>query len=397
MRSPKAATMVTRAPYLETLRALENLIAFDTTSARSNLTLIDWVEAWLIRLGARCERVFDETGAKTNLWASFGPTDVPGWVLSGHTDTVPVTGQDWSVDPYTLTADDGRYYGRGTCDMKGFLACCLGMAQHIAAQPLRVPIHLAFSYDEEIGCIGVRTLLAQLAARQTPLLGCIIGEPTMMQVCIGHKSKRGLRATVIGTPGHSSRAPDFVNAVEYGARLVTKLQEIGRRLAAGARDGMFDTPHSTAHVGTMHGGTVLNIVPERCTIDFEFRTIAADDPDALVDEVVVFANQVLLPEMRAIDGRADIRIEVCSAFPGVDTPADHAVVHLVQRFARCNDVAKVAFGTEGGLFQQILVVPTVVCGPGSITEAHKPDEFITADQLVACEDFIAGLIDECRF
>ena len=388
--------MTSRSPHPETLRALEKLIAFDTTSRNSNLALIDWAEAFLISHGARCERVFDETGRKANLWASFGPEAMPGWVLSGHTDTVPVDGQDWTVPPHALSEADGRYYGRGTCDMKGFLACCLGMVPEIAARPLQTPILLAFSYDEEIGCLGVRGLLRELAAREVKLLGCVVGEPTMMQVCIGHKSKRGLRATVIGTPGHSSRAPDFVNAVEYGARLVVKMQEIGRRLAVGAEDAMFDTPHSTAHVGTAHGGTALNIVPELFTMDFEFRTIAADDPDALVGEVRAYAEEVLLPEMRAVDPAAEIRIELLSAFPGVDTPAEHDVVRAAQRFARRNDVIKVAFGTEGGLFQEALGVPTVVCGPGSIAEAHRPDEFIAASQLVACEDFLRQLIDDCR-
>jgi acetylornithine deacetylase len=378
------------------MAALERLIAFDTTSRNSNLALIDWAEDWLISHGARCERVFDESGGKANLWARFGPAGVPGWVLSGHTDTVPVDGQDWSVEPYKLSQAGGHLFGRGTCDMKGFLACCLGLAPEIAAQTLHTPIYMALSYDEEVGCLGVRGLLQDLAARKIALRGCIIGEPTLMQVCIGHKSKRSLRATVIGTPGHSSRAPDFANAVEYGARLIVKIQEIGRRLALGASDAMFDTPHSTAHVGTAHGGTVLNIVPELFTTDFEFRTIAADDPDALVDEIRTYAEQVLLPEMRAVDGAADIRIELRSAFPGVDTPADHDVVRAAQRFAGSGNLIKVAFGTEGGLFQQTLGVPTVVCGPGSISEAHRPDEFIEEGQLAACDDFLRRLLAECR-
>lgn len=388
--------MTSSAPRPETIAALERLIAFDTTSRNSNLALIDWVEDYLTGQGARCERVFDETGSKANLWASFGPEDMPGWVLSGHTDTVPVEGQDWTVAPHALGEADGRYYGRGTCDMKGFLACCLGLVPDIVAKPLQVPIHMAFSYDEEIGCLGVRGLLRELAARKVKLLGCIVGEPTLMQVCIGHKSKRGLRATVIGTPGHSSRAPAFVNAVEYGARLVVKVQEIGRRLAGGASDALFDTPHSTAHVGTAHGGTALNIVPERFTMDFEFRTIAADDPDALVAEIQAYADDVLLPEMRAVDTAAEIRIDLLSAFPGVETAAEHDVVRAVQRFAERNDVVKVAFGTEGGLFQQTLGVPTVVIGPGSIAEAHRPDEFVAASQLAACDDFLRRLLQTCR-
>ena len=388
--------MTARPPHSETLEALQRLIAFDTTSRNSNLDLIDWAEAWLTAHGARCERIFDETGKKANLWATFGPKSAPGWVLSGHTDTVPVEGQDWFTSPFELGEKQGRFYGRGTCDMKGFLACCLGLAPEIAGRTLHTPIHMALSYDEEIGCIGVRSLLQLLAERNAQFIGCIVGEPTMMQVCIGHKSKRALRATFTGTPGHSSRAPEFVNAVEYGARLVVRIQEIGRRLALGHRDAMYDTPHSTAHVGLASGGAILNIVPELFTMDFEVRTIAADDPDALIDEVRAYANDVLLREMRAVHSAADIRFELLSAFPGVDTPADHAVVHAAQRFSRLKEATKVAFGTEGGLFQQIVGVPTIVCGPGSISQAHRPNEFIEASQLVACEDFLSRLLDECQ-
>jgi acetylornithine deacetylase len=388
--------MTDRPPRPETLEALKQLISFDTTSRNSNLALIDWAEAWLTGYGAQCERVFDETGKKANLWATFGPTSRPGWILSGHTDTVPVEGQDWSVPAHDLSEANGRYFGRGTCDMKGFLACCLGLAPAIATRPLDRPIHMAFSYDEEIGCVGVRSLLQELARRKIPLLGCVVGEPTMMQVCIGHKSKQALRVTVIGTPGHSSRAPEFVNAVEYGARLIVRLQEIGRRLAAGPQDVTYDTPHSTAHVGLAQGGTILNIVPELFSFDFEFRTVGADDPDVLADEIRRYAREVLLPEMRTTDARADIRFELLSAFPGVDTPPEHAVAQACKRFAGESDVIKVAFGTEGGLFQQIVGVPTVVCGPGSIAQAHRPDEFIEASQIVACEDFLHRLIEDCR-
>jgi len=212
---------------------------------------------------------------------------------------------------------------------------------------------------------------------------------------IGHKSKRSFHATVTGTPGHSSRAPEFVNAVEYGARLIVKMQEIGRRLGAGASDTMYDIPQSTAHVGTGHGGTALNIVPEVFEMDLEFRTIAADDPDALADELKAYARDVLLPEMRAVDACADIVFTPLAAFPGVDTAQDDSVAQSAMRFAGSNEVKKVAFGTEGGLFQTILGIPTIICGPGSIAQAHRPNEFIAVDQLVRCETFIERLIEEC--
>ncbi len=382
-------------PGPDTLTALEHLIGFDTTSRNSNLALIDWAEAELTALGARCERVFDATGTKASLWTTFGPTDTPGWVLSGHTDTVPVDGQDWATDPHKLHAEGGYLYGRGTCDMKGFLACCMGMAPKISKMDLRVPIHFAFSYDEELGCIGVRGLLEELASRPVKPLACVVGEPTSMAVVIGHKSKRSFHVTVTGTPGHSSRAPEFVNAVEYGARLIVKMQEIGRRLGAGASDTMYDIPQSTAHVGTGHGGTALNIVPEVFEMDLEFRTIAADDPDALADELKAYASDVLLPEMRAVDASADIVFTPLAAFPGVDTAQDDPVAQSAMRFAGSNEVKKVAFGTEGGLFQTILGIPTIICGPGSIAQAHRPNEFIAVDQLARCETFIERLIEEC--
>jgi acetylornithine deacetylase len=384
-------------PSAATLTALEALIGFDTTSRNSNLPLIDWAEDWLTRHGAACRRVYDDTGTKANLWATFGPDGVPGWVLSGHTDTVPVDGQAWSSDPFTLTERDGRYYGRGTCDMKGFVSCALGLAPILQVTTLSRPVHLALSYDEEVGCLGVRGLLRELAAQEVRPMGCIVGEPTLMQVCIGHKAKRSLRATFTGTTGHSSRAPEFVNAVEYGARLVVRMQEIGRRLATqGLRDALYDTPHSTAHVGTAHGGTALNIVPDRFTTDFEFRVLTQEDADALVDEVRGFLFDELLPEMQATDPAAGIELEMRAAFPGLDTDAEAPVAAVARRLAGRNGSIKVAYGTEGGLFDQMAGIPTVVCGPGSIGEAHKADEFVASRQLEECEAFLRGLVEECR-
>lgn len=384
-------------PHPRTVDILRRLVGFDTTSRNSNLELIDWVEDYLTGFGARCERVPNEAGDKASLWVSFGPEDKPGWVLSGHTDTVPVDGQIWTSDPHSLRESDGRLYGRGSCDMKGFVACCLAMVPDIVAAPLSVPIHMAFSYDEEIGCLGVRPLLHRLATRQPRPFACIVGEPTMMRVAIGHKSKRAFRVSFTGTPGHSSRAPEFVNAVEYAARLVVRVQEIGRRLARDGHDPLYeDIPHSTAHVGLIQGGEAVNIVPEACIIDLEFRTIAADDPDLLEAELRALAYETLLPEMQATDPWAAIRFEMLSDTPGVDIAPDAELTRMVQHLSRQNSVIKVAYGTEGGLFQQVAGIPAVVCGPGSIAMAHKPDEYIALDQLAACEDLLSRLIAQCR-
>jgi acetylornithine deacetylase len=382
-------------PTRDTLQALAALIGKDTTSRNSNLPLIEWAEAWLTKHGARCERVYDATGTKANLWATFGPQGTAGWVLSGHTDTVPVDGQTWTSDPFILDHRHGRYFGRGASDMKGFLACCLGLAPEMAEARLARPIHLALSYDEEIGCVGVRGLLAEVSRREPRPLGCIVGEPTQMQVCVGHKAKRSLRATFTGSPGHSSRAPDFVNAVEYGARLVVRIQEIAQRLGAqGMRDPLYDIPHSTAHVGTAHGGTALNMVPETFVTDFEFRVLPNEDADALVEEVRAYMRDVLVPEMQATNPSTGAVLDICGGYPGLDTGEDAIVATTAKRLANRNDHIKVAFGTEAGVFHELGGIPTVVCGPGSIAQAHQPDEYIEATQLDECEQFLRRLVAE---
>ncbi|WP_075217504.1 acetylornithine deacetylase [Mongoliimonas terrestris] len=377
---------------LTSVDILARLVSFDTTSRNSNLPLVAWVESYLAGHGVASLRIPDETGEKANLLATLGPPDVPGYVLSGHTDVVPVDGQDWSTDPFVLTERDGRYYGRGACDMKGFLAVCLAAVPAMVRADLKRPIHLAFSYDEEVGCLGVRSMIRHLAESSAPPLACFVGEPTEMLPVIGHKAKRSLKVTVTGRACHSSLAPHGVNAVEYAARLVVKIREIGRRLAAGPTDPLYDVPVSTAHVGTMHGGTVLNIVPDRCELAFEFRALPEADVDALVAEVEAFARTELEPEMRAVAEEAGIAFQVTSGFPGLATAEDADVTRLAKRLAGRNDHGKVAYGTEAGLFQAA-GIPTVVIGPASIGEAHKPDEFIAASEIAACERFVAKVIE----
>ncbi|MGY6710219.1 MAG: acetylornithine deacetylase [Rhizobiaceae bacterium] len=386
---------MTDRPNPRTVEILSRLVGFDTTSRNSNLELIDYAQSVLEACGARTERTYDAAGAKANLWATIGPDDVPGIALSGHTDTVPVDGQAWSTDPFQLVERDGRFYGRGTCDMKGFVAVAMSAAHDLAGRELARPVHFAFSHDEEVGCIGVRGLLAELSRKPLLPAACIVGEPTMMDVAIGHKAKRSLKITVDGTSGHSSRAPEFVNAVEHAARIVVKMREIARRLASDAalRDELYDIAHTTAHVGTMHGGTALNIVPDRCEIACEFRVLPQEDADALVEEITAFIREEVEPEMRAVAPEAGVDIEMTAAFPGLDMPSDHPLVGQVKRAAGRNGHQKVAYGTEAGLFHE-LGIPTIVCGPGSIAQAHKPDEFIAAEQLAACEKFLADLLGE---
>jgi len=382
---------MTVASLEATTAILAELAAFDTTTRNSNLPLIDWVEAYLARHGVAAERVPDATGQKANLWATIGPADRPGYILSGHTDVVPVDGQDWPSDPFRLRAADGRLYGRGSCDMKGFLACCLAAVPALAAADLARPIHLAFSYDEEVGCLGVRGLIERLNALAVKPLGCFVGEPTGMAVVIAHKGKRSLKAVVTGRSCHSSLAPEGVNAVDYAALLAVEVRRIGQELARGPADDSYDVPFSTAHTGILEGGTALNIVPDRAELVFEFRVLPDQDADALVARVRGFARDVLEPEMRRVAPEAGIALEIFTSFPGLDTPVDDEVVRLGKHLAGRNDHAKVAYGTEAGLFQQA-AIPTVVVGPGHIAQAHRPDEFIALAELERCNAFIARLI-----
>lgn len=375
---------------------LAELIGFDTVSRHSNLHLVAWVEDYLTDHGVSSRRIPDETGEKASLIATIGPDNVPGYVLSGHTDVVPVDGQDWSSDPFRARVDDGLLYGRGACDMKGYLACVLAAVPAMVAADLARPIHIAFSYDEEVGCTGVRPMLHEMADWPVKPAGCFVGEPTGMQVITGHKHKISKRVVVRGRTGHSSLAPQAVNAAEYAARLVTYVSDIGRRLvASGARDELYDLAHTTAHVGRMTGGTQLNIVPHHAEFDFEFRAVAADDPVAMVEEVRAEADR-LEAEMQSVDPATGIDFQPYSHIVGLDTPPEAEITVLAKRLAGRNDHAKVAYTTEGGLFADIAGIPTVVCGPGSIEQAHKADEFIALTELEKCDRFLSALIAHCQ-
>ena len=377
------------------IEVLESLVGFDTTSRNSNLPLIDWVEGYLDRCGVTYERIPDQAGVKANIWATIGPADKPGYILSGHSDVVPVDGQSWASDPFRLSRRDGRLYGRGATDMKGFVACCLAAVPDIKARRLARPIHLAISYDEEVGCIGVQDIIARIKRSAVQPAGCFVGEPSLMAVVVGHKSKRSTRVTVHGRTVHSSLAPHGVNAVEYAARLICKIRDISERLAReGARDPLYDVPFTTGHTGTVNGGSALNIVPDTCTFEFEFRAIGADDANALTEEVIAYGRDTLEPAMKAVAPEAGITFEGRSGFPGLDTPADEGVVALAKRLMGTNACSKVAYGTEAGRFSAA-GIPSVVIGPGSIDQAHKADEFIAESEVAKCVDFIDRLVAQC--
>ncbi|WP_278426901.1 acetylornithine deacetylase [Pantoea dispersa] len=370
---------------------LEHLVAFDTTSRESNLALIDFCWRYLSGLGVTCELMHNAERSKANLYARLGPAGSGGVMLSGHSDVVPVDGQTWTVPPFALTERDGKLYGRGTADMKGFLACMLAAVPHFLAQPLRQPLHLAISYDEEVGCLGVRSLVKALAQRSDRPAICLIGEPTELRPVLGHKGKLAMRCEVQGAACHSAYAPQGVNAIEYAAKLIQRLTVIGERLAAPERqDARFDPPFSTVQTGVIHGGRALNIVPDACSFDFEVRTLPQEDAQQVANELVTYAQQTLEPQMRAVQPASAIRFSPLSAYPGLDTAAHSAAAQLIARLSGSDSFGTVAFGTEGGLFAAA-GIPCVVCGPGSMEQGHKPDEFITLAQLDACDSLLRRL------
>jgi acetylornithine deacetylase len=379
---------------IASLEWIRTLIGFDTTSRDSNLDLIHHVQGYLADLGVDSALTFDDTKQKANLYATLGPTDRPGILLSGHTDVVPVDGQDWDSDPFTIVHKNDKLFGRGTCDMKSFIAVCLAFAPKFLERGLKTPIHFAFSYDEEVGCIGVRRLIDMVNGLGVKPKMCIVGEPTDMQVTIGHKGKRSYRAKVRGMEAHSSLAPTGVNAVEYAAEAVAYLKGMARRIQAeGPFDDDYDVQHTTVHTGVIHGGTALNIVPKDCRFDFEFRYLPEHGYESYFSEIETYIRETLEPQMKANDPAAGFAIEELSSIPGLNMDPGDEVVTFAKSLAGRNDHGKVAFGTEAGLFQQDAGIPTVVCGPGSVDQAHKPNEFVSVEQVRQCEQFMAKLMD----
>lgn len=364
---------------------LARLVGFATVSRDSNLALIEFVRDYLQGLGVDCELIYNAERSKANLLASMGPQVTGGIVLSGHTDVVPVDGQAWTVEPFCLSEADGKLFGRGTADMKGYLASVLAAVPVFLASDLRRPVHLALSYDEEVGCLGVRSLLELLPQRIPAPALCLIGEPTELKPVLGHKGKLAMRCHVHGAACHSAYAPYGVNAIEQAARLIGRLGEIGAALAEpDLQDPRFDPAYSTVQVGVIQGGVALNIVPADCRFDFEVRALPDFAPQAVVDELRHYAQTTLLPAMQAVKPETAIRFEQLSAYPGLATPVDSAAARLIAQLCGSDAFSTVAFGTEGGLFDQAGIA-TVVCGPGSMEQGHKPDEFVSVEQLHACD------------
>jgi acetylornithine deacetylase len=375
------------------LSTLEKLIAFPTVSRDGNIDLIRYVTDVLRQAGIDATLYPGEGGDRASLFASVGPQGSGGVVLSGHTDVVPVEGQAWSSDPFRMAARDGNLYGRGTADMKGFVACAIEAMISARDANLARPLHLALSYDEEIGCVGVRPMLGELAKAGISPEWVLIGEPTFMQVATGHKGKTGIRATCCGHAAHSALAPTGLNAIHLASDFLTEIRamqaEIERR---GLRDPDYDVPYTTLHAGVIKGGTALNIVPDTCEMLFEIRNIAGDNPRTIMDEFFERAEAITARERQRFP-EAEIRLDIFNEYPGLGTDASGAVSKQAIALSGQSNRIKVAFGTEGGLFQDALSTTAIVCGPGSMDQGHKPDEFVSLDQLSQCQAMLARIVE----
>lgn len=378
------------------LEHLRSLIAFPSVSLQPNVGLVEYVESVLHACGIASMRFADPQDARrTNLLASVGPIGKPGVLLSGHTDVVPVEGQAWSSDPFVLTEKEGSYFGRGTADMKGFVACALAAMEGASKSKLNRPLQLALSFDEEIGCVGVRHMLGAIKHQIEPPFLCIVGEPTLMKIGTGHKGKAAYRAMCCGQAGHSGLAPLFSNAIHMAADLVAALRDVQRELAAnGQRDEGYTVPYTTVHVGTIQGGMALNIVPGACEVNFEIRNVSPDDPAEILQRVMQrlawrTAQDSTHPET------VQPEVSLSNSYPSLSTASDSPAVGLLSRLLpEGTECTKVDYGSEGGLFQQRWQeTPVLVCGPGSIAVAHKADEYVEASQLQACDRMLAGLVD----
>lgn len=370
---------------------LEDLIGFDTTSAHSNLEIIAYLKRYFDELGMETTVLYDKSGEKANLIACIGPKDVPGIVLSGHTDVVPANPERWTSDPFHLEQRGSRLFGRGSCDMKGFAACVMAAAPALIKGPLKRPFYFCFSHDEEVGCIGAPAIAKHLAGLEVPPGLAIIGEPSEMHLVNGQKGKIAMQVTVRGEGGHSSFAPQHVNAVEYASRIIAMISERSRRYEReGPFDHDFSVPHATALATLISGGVATNVTPDTCEFVFELRSIdqqaAWDDMRALIDEV----EATLLPEMRNASTVAGIEWQERFSYPAMDDATDCDLFKLLEPILPPRG-GKVSYGSEGGVFEIDGGIPSVIIGPGSIRQAHKPDEFIEIDQLTRCLEFFDTL------
>ena len=372
---------------------IAKLVAFDTTSSKSNLDLIEFVRTYFESYGATCDVVPNEDGSKANLYATLGPMEPGGIVLSGHTDVVPVEGQTWHTDPFQVTEKDGRLYGRGTTDMKSFSAIALALVPNFVARGLKTPLHFALSYDEEVGCLGVHSMVDHMIQKRPRPKCIIVGEPTSMKVVNAHKGLHAFKTTIVGKEAHSSAPHLGGNAIVAAGSLIHYLSSVAEAFTRETRRGArFDPPYATINVGTITGGSAVNIIPKSCSFLWEFRSLPDQDPQVIIDGFESFAQQDVLPKLQQNAPDASIVTELTAVIPTFTplkgSPAETLTLILAQQ----NDSYAVSYGTEAGIFQNA-DIPTVVCGPGDIAQAHQPNEFISLEQVDACEAFLRRLMD----
>jgi acetylornithine deacetylase len=377
-------------PNSEVRELLKALVGFDTTSAKSNLALIEFVEDYLDGQGIECFRVPSPDGTKADLFASIGAQGEGGIGLSGHSDCVPVEGQRWTSDPFTLTERGGKLYGRGACDMKGFIACVLASVPLFKSRTLKEPIHIIISYDEEVGCTGVRPLIARLGADLPRPRAIIVGEPTSMKVIDAHKRIDSYRTRVTGREAHSSMPELGVNAIAAAAALIGELERLGADIAAKQNDPRFEPPFSTVSVGTIKGGTAPNIVPKHCEFQWQVRSLPSAAPAEVPRDLSAFAKNALLPRMRQVTQEAAVDLETQGSVPAFVATPRSAAVALALQLTGTDTTHAVSYTTEAGLFEQA-GCPSVICGPGDIAQAHAADEYVSIEQLEACMAFLGGL------
>ena len=378
----------------QSIKLLKDLISFDTTSYKSNLDLITYITKYLDIYKIKSNLIHDSTGKKANLYATIGSNKDDGIMLSGHTDVVPADNRNWTSDPFSLTEKNNKLYGRGTADMKSFIALVLSRVPKIVNANLSKSIHLAFSYDEEVGCIGVHRLIDMLKKNTFKPTLCIVGEPTNMEVVIGHKGKCGHEVKINGLACHSGQAPLGVNAINYAAKLISYISNIADdKSKTGPFDYEYEIPYTTLHTGVISGGTAINIVPDSCTFEFEIRHIAEENPKELVQEIKAYSKEFLVPEMHKISKITGINFEEKVSYPGLSIDKNSELVKMIKELLNEDKHKKVIFGTEGGLFQEKLNIPSVVCGPGNIDQAHKANEYISIEQIVKGGEFLDNLIN----
>lgn len=373
------------------VEAIGWLVGFDTTSAKPNKPLIDAVAGYLSEHGAAIRQIPDETGDKANLFATFGPSEAGGIVLSGHSDVVPVDGQPWTSDPFTMVERDGRLYGRGTTDMKGFIGCVLALAPQLGAASLTRPVHIVLSHDEEVGCIGVRSLIALIGKELPRPAFAIVGEPTEMRVVNAHKGISQQQTSVLGRDGHSSRPAAGVNAILFAAEYIRQIEGVVDSLPRDGIAGSFDPPGTTFNIGKIGGGSAVNIIARSCDFRWEMRPTPDVDPAEVLARLDAFANDALVPRMRAVDPEAGIRTAVDITAPTLGPMPGSEAEAFALRLTGQNEPSTAPYVCEAGLFAEA-GVPSIVCGPGSVSQAHQPDEFVSLDQIAACSAFLRRVV-----